>query len=279
MTVRTRRGSRRAPLPPGTTGRRWRRAGVSLGALALTAWAGVDLSGSGTDPDGPSPLPSAGGSDRIDLTLPAEESTPRAIPPTPRGPTSRPPKGARGLEAQRVRIPDAGSGTFRVVEAKSPTPPDPRSSPLTYTVEVERELPLPPRETARTIDDILADSRSWGTIENRPLRRVSGDGDARILLSSPATTDKLCAPLETRGKVSCRNGDLVVLNARRWAHATDSYRDDVRSYRIYLVNHEVGHLLGRGHEECPGQGLPAPVMQQQTYGLDGCRRNVWPSDG
>jgi hypothetical protein len=46
-----------------------------------------------------------------------------------------------------------------------------------------------------------------------------------------------------------------------------------------LVNHEVGHLLGRHHPaapQCPRAGLPARVMSQQSTELNGCLPNPWP---
>jgi hypothetical protein len=74
--------------------------------------------------------------------------------------------------------------------------------------------------------------------------------------------------------VSCWNGGRSVLNLRRWLLGDDSYGEDVARYRVYQVNHEVGHGLGHTHVTCPGAGKRAPVMLQQTYGLQGC--TAWP---
>jgi ssRNA-specific RNase YbeY (16S rRNA maturation enzyme) len=92
---------------------------------------------------------------------------------------------------------------------------------------------------------------------------------------TPGTTDRLCAPLQTRGEVSCQTGDRVVLNAKRWQLSAKSYGTDLANYRRYLVNHEFGHYIGYGHVNCPGRGQLAPIMLQQTKGLDGCRKNPW----
>jgi hypothetical protein len=174
-----------------------------------------------------------------------------------------------------VEVPQAGDGTFAVAPGASE--PFGSGAEVRYSVEVETGVPLDPAQVAGIVDGVLADPRSWSGSGEWTLQRTDADPDVRILITSPDTTDALCAPLRTNGQVSCRNGENVVLNALRWTQGARSWGDDVVGYRQYLVNHELGHFLGFGHVGCPGEGEPAPVMLQQTLGLQGCAPNAWPN--
>ena len=68
------------------------------------------------------------------------------------------------------------------------------------------------------------------------------------------------------------------LNANRWRSATQKWTGPLASYRVMLINHEVGHLLHLHHPavQCPASGLPAPVMSQQSTELGECLPNPWP---
>lgn len=174
-----------------------------------------------------------------------------------------------------VRVPERASGRYTVAAGVSPSVGSGR--PVTYSVEVEEGLPFDLTGFAATVDDVLADPRGWTAVQATAVRRVPLLPRFRIRLASPRTADALCAPLRTGGRLSCHNGPMVVLNAWRWAHGADAYRDDLAHYRVYMVNHEFGHALGHGHVGCPEPGRPAPVMLQQTLRLDGCRANPWPA--
>ena len=102
----------------------------------------------------------------------------------------------------------------------------------------------------------------------------------KLVLAEGAEVDRLCLPLKTYGTVSCQNGAVVALNATRWREATGSWDNSLELYRTYLVNHEVGHLIGQRHPtpRCPKAGAPAAVMEQQTGGLEGCTGNGTPRD-
>ena len=146
-----------------------------------------------------------------------------------------------------------------------------------YTVEVEPALGIDPDELAMEIRAALHDGRSWA--RTRTLEQVGDPGQARIrvVLATPATVDELCGRvgLNTAGIYSCWNGRFAALNSWRWESGADGF-PDITTYRNYLVNHEFGHGLGFGHVGCPEEGAPAPVMMQQSKGLDGCVANGWP---
>lgn len=174
---------------------------------------------------------------------------------------------------EKLEIPQSGPGTFVAAKAEG----EPLPGAMTYTLEVERGLPFDPDETASIVEGILDDARSWRGVNGQRFSLVARDADMRILIATPDTTDELCYPLDTNGQVSCRQGGSVILNADRWGFGVPHFDGNLVKYRRYVVNHEVGHMLGHGHEYCGGEGQPAPVMMQQTYGLDGCTPNPWPT--
>jgi hypothetical protein len=146
-----------------------------------------------------------------------------------------------------------------------------------YRVEVEPATGLDPAAVAEVVDSTLGGSRGWSNGGFSFQRVSSGDVNMIVRVATPATVDRLCAPLQTNGEVSCRNGNLVVLNQVRWNTGMAAYEGELANYRILLVNHEVGHRLGRGHVSCPAPGQPQPVMMQVYYtGMQGCEKNIWP---
>ena len=180
-------------------------------------------------------------------------------------------------ETDQVSVPDTGPGTYAT--ARQPVDaPSTSGRLIRYDVRVEDTLDIEPAAAAKQIASVLNDERSWrGTGRWRfELVPAGEQAELHAYLVTPGTTDRLCAPLLTRGDVSCQSGNKVVLNAKRWVLGADAYGTDLKNYRRYLVNHEFGHYLGYQHVQCPGSGRSAPVMMQQTKGLGGCRKNPWP---
>ncbi|WP_239082274.1 DUF3152 domain-containing protein [Actinoplanes teichomyceticus] len=173
------------------------------------------------------------------------------------------------------------AGDFRYVRTRGPVLGE-AGRLQRFRVAVEETVDgVEPDDFAASVDDILGDERSWIGGGKVRLRRVPGSGagaDFTVYLATPATSERMCATggLHTDGFTSCRLPGRVVINAERWADAIPDYAGDIGRYRQYVINHEVGHQLGHGHEACPGRGRPAPVMLPQTYGLGGCIPHAWP---
>jgi len=172
-----------------------------------------------------------------------------------------------------MRVPERGTGRLVTVKGSAPAPGPGRR--IRVRVEVEGGVDVEPRAFAAEVLRTLNDDRSWGHDGTRSFTRTSGAADVVVVLASPTTSARLCRPLLTHGRLSCRSGQRAILTAYRWARGTPEF-DSVAQYRRYVVNHEVGHVLGHGHEQCPGPGRRAPVMQQQTKRVAPCRPNPWP---
>ncbi|MEQ8842821.1 MAG: DUF3152 domain-containing protein [Acidimicrobiales bacterium] len=146
---------------------------------------------------------------------------------------------------------------------------------IRFSVEVGDGVDLTRDEVARFVADTLRDERSW-VGRGVGFELLDDGGDFTMIVALPDDVDEMCAPLQTVGRYSCARNGWIAFNSLRWFGATDDWPTDLETYRHYLVNHEVGHyIVGPDHESCPGVGEVAPVMMQQTKGLDGCLPNGW----
>jgi hypothetical protein len=144
-----------------------------------------------------------------------------------------------------------------------------------YTVDPE----LSDREPA-FVEDVfttLNDPKGWRRAGVRFCPAQFGEADIIIGLALPRSVDLLCAPIETKGEVSCAIDGRAVINVKRWDNATRAW-DSLTEYRNYVINHEVGHLLGLGHaKRCTASGR-APLMMQQSRRRLPCEPNGLPTN-
>jgi len=238
-----------------------------LGAAGLLAGGGALVALSGSSAGSPAP---PGGDATASAAAPPAVPPPSTAPPAPT--TAAPTPSPSPVEPEVVQ---AGTGRLRVVPGGSER--SGRGPLRTYRVQVEGGLGIDAAGFADQVDATLSDDRSWGADGRMSFRRVAdGGADFTVVLASPDTTDRLCLPLDTAGIYSCGTGDTAVINSMRWLEGADAYEDRLPAYRQYVVNHEVGHVLGHGHVPCPGSGEPAPVMLQQTKGVGSCTAQPWP---
>jgi len=123
-----------------------------------------------------------------------------------------------------------------------------------------------------------ADPRGWSRAHHR-FRAVppsSGRSEFTVVLSQARYLPAFSSVCSTT--YSCRVGRYVIINQDRWRRGSPYFPGTLEQYRRMVVNHETGHWLGRGHAYCASKGRLAPVMQQQSKGLSGCRVNPWPLD-
>lgn len=223
----------------------------------------------------PTPLSSrpAAGSTPPPTSKPATGSTrPTPTPtPTPLSPLALPAGPAFSM---------TGQGSFSTIPGSSDVLG--QGHLYRFTIDVEDGISgADPQVFAAAVMSALSDQRSWIATDAVAFQRVdSGPVDFRISLTAPLTVRPLCG-YSLRMETSCyAGGGRVVINLSRWVRGAQVFGGDLTNYRLYLVNHEVGHAVGHNHAHyCLDNGL-APIMMQQTIGTKTengrCRVNAWP---
>ena len=247
------------------------RAVVLLATVLVLAACTTSRSGSESRPT--DPAAGATSPTRAASTTPLAPRTTHPPTSAPRRATSAPPR----LAADPGRAGLVGDGVFTTVPVAFPATAKGRIVP--YAVQIEQGIPIDARDFAVQVHTTLIDPRGWQGVDHVAFMEVASAAAAAIIvtLATPRTTDQLCAPLDTGGWLDCFSRGRAVINSDRWFLGSASYGSDIANYRHEVVNHEVGHGLGHDHLYCPGPGQLAPVMQQQTISLQGCRPNPWPS--
>ncbi|WP_323793061.1 DUF3152 domain-containing protein [Nocardioides sp.] len=147
----------------------------------------------------------------------------------------------------------------------------------TYSVTTRGRITASVKEFARLARQTFNDARGWRS-KGVQFRRVASGGSFSLVLAEASTVPSFSS--QCSATYSCRVGRYVIINQTRWQQATPPWNAggrSLRDYRHMVVNHEVGHWLGKGHSSCPGAGRPAPVMMQQSKGTNGCVFNPWPT--
>ena len=274
-----------APPPP-TTGPEWRR------HWALIAFAVLILVGAGVAvgrriEQGNAAVAAGSPSSAPSSAVPSPASSTSSPPATPR-PSATPEEVTLASSVLQVSgsVPTHGSGKFSYAGKRGPVLG--KKGPLRrFKVAVEQGSREDVAEFADQVAATLGDARSWiGTGQVR-LQLVGGadKADFTVHLATRDTAGKMCLRGGTNIRVggrpytSCRTSGKAIINLDRWRLSATPYLKagvPLATYRQYVINHEVGHELGHGHQGCPKAGGPAPVMVQQTLTLRGCVPYAWP---
>lgn len=241
--------------------------GCALAAAGI--WA-PDVVARKTDPARETPVR------KIEVAAPAREPDPEPEPST-----------VHEELAQAGEVPASGPGSFVGATEGGPLLGGDSGRFKRVRVAVESNLTAELDGLVAAVDEILGDPRSWVAGGAYRFQRVpwTAAHDFTIYLVTRETAYRMCRVNGVDIRVdgvpytSCRQVGKVIINLDRWRLSVPPYVDNqvpLKQYRAYVLNHEVGHELGRGHVGCPTPGGPAPVMLTQTLGLQGCTPNPWP---
>jgi hypothetical protein len=218
---------------------------------------------------------------------------PSAVPPSP-SPFPSPDETLSATTAPEPpalpgKVPARGTGTFAYAPGRGKVLGS-AGGLRRFRVAVEQGAGEDVAGFAAQVEATLGDRRSWVGGGRLRLQRVGGSdaSDFTVYLATRETAGVMCARggvnirVGGRPYTSCRSTGRAIINLDRWRLSARPYvaaKVPLSTYRAYVINHEVGHELGKSHQGCPKRGGPAPVMVQQTLTLRGCTPYAWPRRG
>lgn len=154
----------------------------------------------------------------------------------------------------------------------------PITQTVKYQVTIRGATKTSLADFKRHVQETLNDSRGWKRLGVN-FEYADTGGAFTVVLAEASAVPAYGYPCDAVW--NCNVGNYVVANEDRWLGATDPWNKaggNIRDYQHMTVNHEVGHWLGHDHSVCTTTGQAAPVMQQQSMDLYGCKFNAWPLD-
>lgn len=192
------------------------------------------------------------------------------------------PKTLKTIKPPKLTQPDWYKKQIAAEQAAARVAAQPVSNPqsisrvFTYTIKTDGTTRSNLSEFSTQTAETLSDTRGWSQLGIK-FKQVSSGGDFHLILAEASRVPSYSPGCSADW--SCRVGVSVIINDDRWAGATTAWNNaggSLRDYRHMVINHEIGHWLGHGHINCSAPGAYAPIMQQQSIDLQGCKFNPWP---
>lgn len=144
---------------------------------------------------------------------------------------------------------------------------------LKYHISIEDGITRSLKHFGNIVDNILKDKRTWKRYKF--IRTYNKkESNFKIILTKPASIYSIC---KMKG-LSCTNMITkdIFINLNRWKNGSKKSQMNITNYRQYLINHEVFHALGGGHNVCK-ENQVCPVTEQQTIRIPkNSKPNPWP---
>lgn len=199
---------------------------------------------------------------------------------------------AAGLRT--LDFPVQGGGTFNTVPAIGASTPGTGVTQF-VRIDVEDGLQMIDGTLASFVMTALNDPQGWGKEGPTTYVQTEGAPDIRVIFASPFTAAALCptphepapltpsstaspspsaSPTAAPATVQCAAQGAIVVSIYDWIQGLGPFAEDRTSSRVFLLNHGLGHVLGRADTTCT-KGV-ADVMVDQRELAEKCSPNPWP---